>query len=121
MAKMIRVGEQGEYVKGPIQDAKGGVFNVPEKPGLFALYKEDELIKIDATINLQAILREIRMSPETTCPDLQQQTTRFCVEKVTLSHPQQYEPYLRAKKQELIAQYQKDHDGKAPRYNKAIS
>ena len=120
MSKMIRVGEQGKYVKGLILAAEGGVFSAPAEPGLYALYQEDgELIKIDAAINLQAVLREIKMSPNTPCPDLQQQTTYFCVEEVKLSHPQQYEPYLRAKKQELIERYQEDHDGEAPRYNKA--
>ncbi len=114
MAKMRR---EGEYVKGPILDAKSGRFSVPPDSGLYALYKEDDLIKIGAAINLKVALGPILFQTEGS--SLQQQTTRFCVEKVTIdniSGDEVYE-YLSEKAQERIEQYQKDHDGRAPRYN----
>lgn len=112
MVKGTRVGEQGEYVKEVIKAAKSGILDLRNKPGLYALYKEDELVKIDAAIDLKVVLWPILSVPE---------GLSFCMEEVELDHPRQYEPYLRAKKQELIERYKKDHDGEAPRYNKATS
>ena len=108
MAKMIRVGEQGEYVKGIIQAAKSGILNLRNKPGLYALYKEDELIKIDAASDLKVVLWPILSVPE---------GPNFCMEEVPPLQSLQDKLDLCAKKQEIIERYQKDHEGRAPRYN----
>lgn len=108
MAKRIRIGEQGEYVKGIIQAAKSGILNLRNKPGLYALYKEGELIKIDAANDLKVVLWPILSVPE---------GLYFCMEEVPPLQSLQDKLDLCAKKQECIKRYQKDHDGKAPRDN----
>lgn len=111
-------GEQGEYVEGTIQAARGGVFNIPNEPGLYALYQEGELIWISGANDLRVDLQGIILLGAGGS-DLRQ-ATHFCIEEVPSFNSLQDKRALFARGQALIEQYQKDHDGKAPRCNEIL-
>ena len=114
---MLRVGELGKYVKGPIKAIKGGVFSVPNEPGIYALYKEDELIQIAPASDLKVVLQEIIMRGKG--DSYLQQATHFCVEEVTIPNPPKDKLYLYARAKQVSERYQEDHYGEIPRCNEA--